>query len=84
MLLRFWNRRPASVARAEAIAELSRLTDHQLWDLGVERHQIEDYVDGALKPAAPPVAAPTAQIVRLETCRRATPDLRQACCPQAA
>jgi uncharacterized protein YjiS (DUF1127 family) len=40
-------------ARAMAVAELRGFTAAQLADLGIERDQIEAYVDGRLAPRRP-------------------------------
>ena len=44
--------------RRTARKDLSRFTDHQLRDIGIERRQISDVVDGMVKsghvPATPP------------------------------
>ena len=40
-------------ARATAVAELRGFTAAQLADLGIERDQIEAYVDGSLTPPRP-------------------------------
>ncbi|WP_172296222.1 DUF1127 domain-containing protein [Pseudoruegeria sp. HB172150] len=37
--------------RRDAIRELNAMSDELLWDIGIDRGQIEDYVDGLAGPA---------------------------------
>lgn len=49
MLRRLRNRVARVRQRRAAIAELSRLSERQLHDIGVHRHQIPELVDGVLR-----------------------------------
>ena len=58
--------------RRRAVAELSRLSDHMLRDIGIERGEIRSVVDGLLDaPKARPAAAP--RLVAANATARPTP-----------
>ncbi len=77
MLFGLLSRWRTAQRRRKDIRELQALPDMMLWDLGISRFEIPDYVDGRLvREIRPP-----AQILQFPVTARCCP---QCCCEDAA